>query len=215
MCICFGGCLPATQGLFMGRPGNSAPVGRGVKRKEPRMKLLKIVGIVVIALGVIVVGVGLILPRQYEVSRTITVKAPVSTVHQHVADLDRWEAWQPWTEQDPTIKVRRSEQTTGVGAHQSWTGESGGGELTFTESSEDTGVRYDLVFDDAYKSTGAIQHEAVGNGTRVTWTMAGDGGLNPIDRWFGLMMDSMVGPMFERGLEKLKDAAETDSDGPV
>ena len=47
-----------------------------------------------------------------------------------------------------------------------------------------------------------------GSGTRVTWTNEGDMGTNPVNRYFGLMMDSMVGPDFEAGLKNLKALAE-------
>ena len=49
-----------------------------------------------------------------------------------------------------------------------------------------------------------------GSGTRVTWTNEGDMGANPVNRYFGLMMDSMVGPDFEAGLKNLKALAERD-----
>jgi hypothetical protein len=41
-----------------------------------------------------------------------------------------------------------------------------------------------------------------------TWTNEGEMGGNPINRWFGLMMDRMVGPDFEAGLANLKKLAE-------
>jgi hypothetical protein len=47
-----------------------------------------------------------------------------------------------------------------------------------------------------------------GSGTRVTWTNEGDMGSSPINRYFGLMMDSMVGPDFDAGLRNLKALAE-------
>ncbi len=47
-----------------------------------------------------------------------------------------------------------------------------------------------------------------GNGTRVTWTNEGDMGGNPVNRYFGLMMDRLVGPDFEAGLANLKGLAE-------
>ncbi len=47
-----------------------------------------------------------------------------------------------------------------------------------------------------------------GSGTRVTWTNEGDMGANPVNRYFGLMMDRMVGPDFEAGLKNLKALAE-------
>ena len=71
-----------------------------------------------------------------------------------------------------------------------------------------SGIVYDMSFDQgAYVSTGAIRYAPEGDGTRVTWTMDGEAG-GWFQRYFVAMMDRMVGPMFERGLEKLKAAAE-------
>ena len=47
-----------------------------------------------------------------------------------------------------------------------------------------------------------------GSGTRVTWTMNGDMGRNPLYHWFALAADSMVGKDFEAGLANLKAATE-------
>ena len=47
-----------------------------------------------------------------------------------------------------------------------------------------------------------------GKATRVTWTMNGDMGGNPVYRWMGLFMDKMVGPDFDAGLANLKALAE-------
>jgi hypothetical protein len=69
-------------------------------------------------------------------------------------------------------------------------------------------VVYDMSFDGGkYVSTGAIRYEVGDGGTRVTWEMIGEND-GVIGRYFGLMMESMVGPSFEQGLSRLKHAAE-------
>jgi hypothetical protein len=44
--------------------------------------------------------------------------------------------------------------------------------------------------------------------TQVTWVMDSDNGWNPISRWFGVFMDKMLGPDFEKGLAGLKSLSE-------
>jgi len=44
--------------------------------------------------------------------------------------------------------------------------------------------------------------------TLVTWRMKGDMNTPVVGAYFALMMDSMVGPMFDRGLEKLENQVE-------
>ena len=61
----------------------------------------------------------------------------------------------------------------------------------------------------AHESTGAMTYGAADTGeTRVNWRMAGDSGFDLVGCYFGLLMDSMVGPMFERGFERLKARVE-------
>jgi hypothetical protein len=42
----------------------------------------------------------------------------------------------------------------------------------------------------------------------VNWSNEGDMGASPVNRWFGLFMDRLVGPDFEAGLVNLKRLAE-------
>jgi hypothetical protein len=48
-----------------------------------------------------------------------------------------------------------------------------------------------------------------GNGTHLTWNFDSDMGAGPVGRWFGLTMDRMIGPDFEKGLASLKTLAES------
>lgn len=163
-----------------------------------------------IALGVLVlfIVVGLFLPTTYSVEATQTIRAPRERVHALIADLEQWEHWEPWREKDPTIEITR-EQTTGVGAKQAWTDKSGGGELTFTRSDPDYGIDYDLLFAQKYACKASMTHQPVDAGAvRVTWSMNGDAGLPVIGGYFARLMPKMIRPMFQRGLDKLKQAAE-------
>ena len=175
-------------------------------------KFLKILLSAIVGLAVLVVAIGLFLPSEYEVERDIVIQATPTDVHVYVNDLTKWPEWGPWEEEDPTITTTLGATTSGVGAHQSWSGDSGTGELTFTASNPTTGVAYDLSFDEgAFISVAAIQYTAQGNATKVTWVMQGDVGFNLMGRYFGLAADALVGPMFERGLTKLKARVETSS----
>ena len=53
-------------------------------------------------------------------------------------------------------------------------------------------------------SRGAVTLNPVpGPATRVTMSMEGDLGHSPVNRWFGLFMDRLMGPDFEAGLARL------------
>lgn len=171
--------------------------------------ILKRIGIGIGLATLLVIGVGLALPSSYTISRSVTITASPARIHTFVGDLRQWPEWAPWAKADPSIVVHYGEVTAGQGAHQSWTSNSGGGELTFTRSDPDWGVAYDMSMDDGkYVSQATMEYKRAGSATEVVWTMVGDTGRNPFNHYFGLMMDPMVGPMFEDGLNRLKLEAE-------
>ena len=43
---------------------------------------------------------------------------------------------------------------------------------------------------------------------QVSWSFLIDMGKNPVARWIGLMMDSMIGPQLETGLNNMKEYLE-------
>lgn len=174
------------------------------------MKLLKWVVALVVLLVVAVVLVGLFLPKQYHVERSVTIDAPPEVVYKYLNDLEAWEDWEPWTAGDPTVAVTLGDQTTGVGANQSWTSEGGNGTLEFTMADPDKGIAYDLAFDGYDPSTSEMTYEVVDGKTVVTWTMDGEISTPVIGGYFVMLMDTMVGPMYENGLSNLKDVAEAD-----
>ena len=158
--------------------------------------------------AVIVAVVGLFLPKDYTVERSIVIDAEPAKVHALVGDLTRWSEWSPWEESDPSIRVKPGSQTTGVGASQSWTGGSGNGELIFTDYSEQ-GVEYDLIFEDgAWTSEAGIKYGLVNGTTGVSWWMKGSIDMPVVGGYMALMIENFSEPMFERGLERLKLAAE-------
>ena len=121
----------------------------------------------------------------------------------------------PWEQEDPSVITSLNDKTTGVGASQSWTSsKSGDGEVEFTECDENTGIAYDMTFITKSKRAPAkasIRYAPAGNGTEVTWSMAGDCAsmMPPVIR--GLMnpiMKAMIGKNFTRGLVSLKGKVE-------
>jgi len=173
------------------------------------MKLLKILGIGIAVIIVLVVGISFFLPSAYHVQRTVSIDASPAQIHRLTSDLQNgWPQWEPWSEADDTIVTTYGDVTAGVGASQSWTSTDGTGVLTLTVCDVTAGVEYDMAFNvDQYLSKGKLGYTPTASGTDVTWEMDGDmSGV--IAKYFGFMMDSMVGPMFEQGLDNLKAATE-------
>ncbi len=156
-----------------------------------------------------IVLVGLLLPSAYTVKRSIVIEADPEDIHEFAGDLKRWDRWAPWKEEDPSLVVTFGEKTSGMGASQSWVGSDGTGSLTFTAASERRGVECDLEFNDgAYRGRAAIRYVLSDYTTEVRWILKGDTGVPVVGGYLALMMDSMIGPLFERGLRKLKAVVE-------
>jgi uncharacterized protein YndB with AHSA1/START domain len=174
------------------------------------MKILKWLLIVVLALlGVLVVGGYLISPR-FTVTRTVVVQAPPDKVYPLVASPRQWKQWAVWNQRDPAMQIEYAGPESGAGAKWTWHSKSeGDGTMTFTAAEPPKRVAYELYFPDfGTTSAGDLAFAPEGGGTKVTWTMNGDMGQNPVFRWMALAMDGMVGKDFETGLANLKTVAE-------
>ena len=162
------------------------------------------------ALVVLLTLVGLLLPRRYHVERSAVIKAQPTVVYAQVADLKAWKNWGVWFARDPQMQAVYSENTGGIGGWSAWKSKSqGNGKATLTTLTAPTYAAYSLQFEGmGFASQGSFTLTPVADGIRVVWVDAGDLGLNPLSRWFGLFLDRMIGPDFEAGLAKLKALCE-------
>lgn len=175
------------------------------------MKILKVLAA---ALAVIVIAflvVAALLPKDYTVTRSQSIDAPPAIVFAQVNDLKLWGAWSPWAAIDPTMKVMYGANHVGEGASYSWKGgKSGEGELTITHSSMPDSIKTHVTFDGQGEGDGEWSFVDDNGGTLATWTMRGTLPY-PTGRYFGPLMDRMLGPQFEDGLNRLETVAEADA----
>ncbi|OFZ11600.1 MAG: hypothetical protein A3D92_03295, partial [Bacteroidetes bacterium RIFCSPHIGHO2_02_FULL_44_7] len=123
-----------------------------------------------------------------------------------IDSMKRWEVWMPWNKQmDPTVTY-----TFSGSSRMQWQGEKlGEGSLVLTKTDPKTGVEYKTSFNhDEIHSVGFLNYEPVPEGTRVIWGDTMELGKNPLKRYFGLLMDSLMGRDFEKGLANLKQVVE-------
>ncbi|MDX1948527.1 MAG: SRPBCC family protein [Pirellulaceae bacterium] len=182
------------------------------------MKIVKRVGVVLAIVAMLFFVIAWSLPPTFHVERSIVVAAAPEQIHPSVNRLQEWPKWIPWNvEKYPDMKLSFTGPEEGVGAKYAWTGTgTGNGNLELKTSDPAKGVAYDILFEgDAKPNTGGITFTPEGTGTKVTWHMDGDLGWNPISRYFGLMIDSMLGPDFEAGLAKLKAKVEKEATAPM
>lgn len=174
------------------------------------MKWLKRAVLTVAAIIALLLGIGLLLPSGFKVQRSVVVNAPAARIYPLIADPRQWKNWAVWNQRDPAMQMQYSGPDSGAGAKWTWQSKTeGNGAMEFTAAVPDKHIDYALSFPDlGMTSRGQLRLVPDGAGTRVTWTNEGDMGRSPVNRYFGLVMDRMVGPDFEAGLANLKAAAE-------
>lgn len=174
------------------------------------MKVLKTLLIALVVLIAAMLAGGMLLSPKFSVVRTQQISAAPDKVYALVANLKAWKDWGAWQQRDPAMQTEYRGPESGVGAVSEWKSKSqGDGRMTIVEAEAGKRVKFELFFPDfGTTSYGTLQFDAADGGTKVTWSMDGDMGKNPVNRWMGLMMDKMVGPDFETGLKNLKALAE-------
>lgn len=170
------------------------------------MKVL--IGIVGLLAALAVVG--LLLPRAARVERSILITRPPAVVFAVVNDQRQFTAWSPWSGVDPNATYTLSGPPVGPGAALSWSGkDTGVGTQRIVANVPDS--RIDVVLEMqgfSGNTTSDWVFEAVPEGTRVTWAFQCELGMNPLMRWMGLFMDTLVGPDYANGLVGLKTYIE-------
>jgi Polyketide cyclase / dehydrase and lipid transport len=175
------------------------------------MKILKIIVVSLFALILILVLVSFLLPRNVTVVREASINASLWVVHSQVAAPTNWQQWGVWNKRDPNMLINYSGPGAGVGAKWSWQSKTeGNGDMEITRDDTPRELAYTLKFADWGMLTNGRFKFAPTNDvvTNVTWTMEADLGNNPINRYFGLFMDRMVGEDFAASLTNLKSVAE-------
>ena len=177
------------------------------------MKIVKWLIVSVAALFGLFLIITFFLPKDYSVSRSISIAAPVPVVYSQVADLKAWQEWNPWNQVDPEIEITYGERSAGAGASYSWESDiAGDGEMRILETVPNELVRYELIFEgyEDLPSYSEIKIEPVGGTERVevSWTFEGNVGSNFFARWMSVMVDRFVGASYDDGLEALRERAE-------
>lgn len=170
-------------------------------------KILLAIALILVALVV----VSQFLPSKYHVERSVVMAAQAEGIYPWINNLKKWPEWSPWTAtKDPTLVNSYEGPDEGVGAVSKWDSKKwGDGSMKISEAEPGKSLKFDLAFDHGkYRSTATFTLAAAGEGTKVTWAMDGNVSRNPVDRFFSLLMDSMVGKDFEEGLRNLRAKAE-------
>ena len=180
------------------------------------MKLAVRIAQIVVVLSLLVAAAGFLLPSKQTVTRSIVIDAPPQKILPHLAGAKAFQRWSPWVEMEPDLDIFWFGPEQGKGSGMKWeSARSGEGSWTVTDVVDDRRVDIAMTFGAGSEATAWFDLEPAPGGTRVIWGFSTEAGMNPIHRWFGLMLDDWVGKDFEKGLRRLKRRIEGGADIPV
>jgi effector-binding domain-containing protein len=175
------------------------------------MKILIKILLFVLVLAILALGVGFFLPSSVHMERSTEIAASPKVVFEQINSFKNFNKWSPWAKLDTATVYNYEGSETGVGAKMSWTSDNpnvgkGSQEIIVSEPYEK--ITNQMIFGDFEPASASFELSETENGTKVVWSYDQDMGLNIIGRYFGLMMDKMLGPDYESGLADLKEMIE-------
>lgn len=161
----------------------------------------------------LLVVLGLIAPKNYNVFRTIEINKPKAKVFEHLKYLKKQQEWSPWAKKDPNMEKKITGTDGEVGAVSYWNGnkEVGEGEQEITKIVDGERIEGELRFYKPWKSTSNcyfVVSEAGEENTKVTWGFSGKNKFPVSIMMLFMNMDKAVGKDFEEGLAALKEQLE-------
>jgi len=175
------------------------------------MKILKYLGLGIVAILLVVLAVALFVPTTFVYEKSISISAPLDSVWLNTNSLAALDKWSPWNEHDPKMKKEMTGEDGMVGAKQSWKSDIvGWGSQKILNVQKPVLFETELVFLKPYKSHGKAYVKLLtdGVGTKATWGMTGSMPY-PFNVMILFMnMEKTMGKDWDYGLSKLKSLSE-------
>jgi dienelactone hydrolase/carbon monoxide dehydrogenase subunit G len=176
------------------------------------VKFIK-VGLAILVVALLAfIGGGYLLPKTAQVERSTMIESDPATIFEYVNNLEKFHSWSPWADMDPGMQLEFSTPASGVGARMSWSSQVpqvGNGVQTIVISEPDQRVVARLEYSGQAGGEAEIELVPVGRETKVIWRFRADFSANPLARYFGLVLDDMLGDHYAKGLEKLEHLVES------
>jgi hypothetical protein len=169
-----------------------------------------VIGVLMLT-GMLLAGLGALLPRRWHVEQSVMINAPPAAIHVWANDLRHWSDWAQWNQADlgPTNQV--STPSAGAGAKLTWHGRGRGnataGEVRIVSSDPARGVWFENHTKGGDVSRAELTYIPRPGVTEVIWRDEGE--LPPIVG--GLFLDlfqKRLGEHMQAGLARLKDLVE-------
>jgi effector-binding domain-containing protein len=175
------------------------------------MALLKKIVAVLGLLLLVVVGLGMLLPKSRHLERSIQIEAPPCVVFAQVNGFKHYRYWSPFAAVMPDARYSWEGPDFGVGASMTWEvdGPQGAqGRQTIVNSDAHDRVDIELDLGPQGLAQSAFVLRPNDGGTALTWSFDTDFGLNIVNRFFGLFLERELGPLHAQGLANIKRIAE-------
>lgn len=169
-----------------------------------------------VAIILIVVALGFVLPDRAELEREIVINASQEEVFALVSDFGEWDKWSPWASIDPDAEYNFS--GAGIGQKMEWKSdhpEVGNGSQEITSMEAPNALVTHLDFGEMGQADATFTlSPAEAGGTKVVWSFESNmrNGvpvhMQPMSTYMGFFMEGFLGPAYEEGLTNLKRVAE-------
>jgi len=153
-------------------------------------------------------------PKNYHVTRSVTINRPLGEVFSYVKMVKNQDYWSPWKKRDPNMKQEFLGQDGTIGFVSKWESDHkqvGSGEQEIISIIENERMEAQLRFLKPFKSvsTGFFEtRDAGNNSTEVVWGFYGDNKFPVSIMMLFMNIDKAVGKDFEEGLADLKQTLE-------
>ena len=176
------------------------------------MKILKRIGISILAFVALALIASFLMPKKYHIERSVVIAAEPAQLFPYVNTLPNWERWSVWHKKDPGQKITYSKNITGVGAWYTWNGTiNKTGKITIVKSDLNKAMEHEMIFEDMEPTKAGFSFEPVNGGTKASMTMDYD--LDPPVTLFGGLMKGMIESEFDACLKNMDSVAVYDRTG--
>ena len=181
------------------------------------MKILKYIGLGLAALTALSLITGLYLPKDYTVSRQVTINRSKSDVYDYIKFIKHQHDYSVWWKMDPNQVTTYTGEDGTIGFIAAWKSELdsvGSGEEEIVAMQEGERIDFALRFKEPFesKAQSSMQLEAIDNTTtRITWDFRGDMSYPFNVMQLFISMEYMLGNDIEQGLQNMKFILEKEA----
>ena len=178
---------------------------RRVSNHSPMKKTL----LSLAAIALLLASLGIALPPRTVVERSILIDAYPATVFALLNDFNQVAQWLPMLDADANAQIDISGPQRGIGARIAWNGPIiGQGQQTIVESVPYERIATALNPGKRSPASNVFSLSPENGMTRLSWRQEREFGLQLAARFYGLVLERVVGPEQERGLVELQRLAE-------